>query len=269
MHILGRLSLSFPQKAAKRALWAFCTPPRLPAPEPLTGPGLTANIVKSAQDLTLLHWSSDQQPQNQLKKALLVHGWGLQGLSMQSFVPGLLDAGFAIYSLDGPAHGDSPGVRATGADFVRAILALGEEFGPFDLIVGHSVGGAAASIAMAKGAAIKRGVLLAPAYLPDILDIFAAQVELTPEVKSMFYELLTAEAKSDLEEWASPNLAQSVKQPVVIFHDPQDAQVSVVHSRRYAEVAPDAKLVEIDGAGHNRILHNPQVLEAIAAFAMA
>jgi pimeloyl-ACP methyl ester carboxylesterase len=259
LHVLGRLSKKFPEKAAKRALWAFSTPPRLPAPEMLAG--LAPHKSFSRDGLRLLTWG-----QNLHKKALLVHGWGLQGASMQSFVPALLARDFQVMAFDGPAHGESPGGRVTGADFARAILSLTEEFGTFEAIVGHSVGGAAASLAMGKGASIKRAALLAPAYLPEIIDNFAQMVDLTAEVKAIFIELLAVDARWPLDDWRNYNLAPAVSQPVVVFHDPEDRQVSIVHSRKYVDLAQMAVLHEIPLAGHNSILGHPQVVESIVQF---
>jgi pimeloyl-ACP methyl ester carboxylesterase len=259
LHVLGRLSKKFPQKAAKRALWAFSTPPRLPAPELLDG--LVPEKSFSRDGLRVLTWGA-----NCHKRVLLVHGWGLQATSMQSFVPSLLARDFQVLSFDGPAHGESPGGRVTGADFARAILSLTEEFGPFEAIVGHSVGGAAASLAMGKGAAIKRAALLAPAYLPEIIDNFAQMVDLTDEVKAIFIELLAIEANWPLEDWRSYNLAPAVSQPVAIFHDPEDRQVSIVNSRMYVDMAPRAILHEVPQSGHNSILAHPQVIEQLAQF---
>jgi pimeloyl-ACP methyl ester carboxylesterase len=259
LHVLGRLSKKFPEKAAKRAIWAFSTPPRLAPPEPMDG--LEPHKSFSRDGLRVLTWGELSH-----KKALLVHGWGLQGASMQFFVPGLLAKGFQVLAFDGLAHGESPGQRATGADFARAILSLTEEFGPFEAIVGHSVGGAAASIAMGTGAPIKKGALLAPAYLPEIVDNFAKMCDLTEEVKSIFLELLAIDARWPLEDWRSHNLAPIVSQPVLIFHDPEDQQVSIVHSRRYIDIAPRAVLHEVPHCGHNSLLADPQVVERIVQF---
>jgi pimeloyl-ACP methyl ester carboxylesterase len=259
LHVLGRLSKKFPQKAAKRAIWAFSTPPRLPVPETMYG--LEPHKSFSRDGLRILTWGESLH-----KKALLVHGWGLQAASMQSFVPGLLVKGFQVMAFDGLAHGESPGVRATGADFARAILSLTEEFGPCDAIIGHSVGGAAASLAMGKGAPIKRAALLAPAYLPEIVDNFAKLVDLPDDVKSIFLDLLAIDARWPLEDWSNYNLAPAVSQPVLIFHDPADQTVSIAHSRKYIEMAPSAVLHEVVGAGHNSILGNAQVIEQIVQF---
>ena len=259
LHILGRLSRKFPQKAAKRALWAFCTPPRLPAPAAVAG--LEPDKIYSDEGLRVLRWGKSSH-----KKALLVHGWGLQGASMHAFVPGLLAREFEILAFDGLAHGESPGVRATGADFVRSILALSIEYGPFEAIIGHSVGGAAASIALGKGAAVKKAALLAPAYLPEVVDNFAQLVDLTDEVKAIFTDLLIVEARGSLEDWRGSNLATIVQQPVIIFHDPEDEIVSIAHSRRYRDLAPQAILHEIPQAGHNRILENQDVVRQIIDF---
>jgi pimeloyl-ACP methyl ester carboxylesterase len=259
LHILGKLSRKFPQKAAKRAVWAFSTPPRLPAPEPTTG--LAPAKSFSSEGLRLLTWGEKSH-----KKVLLVHGWGLQAASMQTFVPSFLAKGYQVIAFDAMAHGDSPGARATGADFARSILSLSEEFAGFDAVVGHSVGGAAASMAMGKGASIKRAALLAPAYLPEIVDNFAKLVDLTDEVKAIFVEQLAIEARWALADWHDYNLAAQVSQPVMIFHDPDDRQVSIIHSRRYIDTAPSAVLLEVPGAGHNSILAKEDIIKQIVEF---
>ena len=64
LHILGRLSKTFPQKAARRALLAFCTPPRLAAPQPTHN--LKTEELSSAQGLKILRWTPEASQQTQL-----------------------------------------------------------------------------------------------------------------------------------------------------------------------------------------------------------
>ena len=89
--------------------------------------------------------------------------------------------------------------------------ALTEEYGAFDAIVGHLGRRSSSQYRLGKGAPIKRAALLAPAYLPEVVDNFARLVDLTEPVKEIFWELLKAEARSPLEDWSSPNLANQVK----------------------------------------------------------
>jgi uncharacterized protein len=55
-----------------------------------------------------------------------------------------------------------------------------------------------------------------------------------------------------------------VKTPVLLLHGTEDQLIDVSHSRRLQALAPAARLVEIDGAGHNDLQRFERYREAVA-----
>ncbi len=66
------------------------------------------------------------------------------------------------------------------------------------------------------------------------------------------YPLATAEALPE------------VKTPVLLLHGTEDRLIDVSHSRRLQALLPTARLVEIEGAGHNDLQRFERYREAVA-----
>ena len=103
--------------------------------------------------------------------ALLVHGLGSNGALMWLYGVALADAGWHATAVDLRGHGTAPravdySIAAYAADLVHTAAPDGE---PWDLVVGHSLGGAASTSASAAAPAwTRRLVLVDPAiHLAD------------------------------------------------------------------------------------------------------
>jgi pimeloyl-ACP methyl ester carboxylesterase len=108
------------------------------------------------------------------RRALLIHGLGSNGPLMWRYGVALADAGWRADAVDLRGHGVAPRtldytVAAYAAD-VAAAEAPGD--GPWDLVVGHSLGGAAAVLAAAEHPDwTRRLVLVDPAIRPTARDL--------------------------------------------------------------------------------------------------
>ena len=96
------------------------------------------------------------------KHALLVHGLGSNGALMWLYGVALADAGWHATAVDLRGHGTSPratdySIAAYAADLVHTAAPDGE---PWDLVIGHSLGGAATTRASAAVPAWSRRLVL-------------------------------------------------------------------------------------------------------------
>lgn len=104
------------------------------------------------------------------RRALLVHGLGSSAALMWRVGVALAEAGWHATAVDLRGHGDAPraldySVAAFGADLAATHP---DDGGPWDAVVGHSLGGAASTVAAASAPAwTRRLVLLDPAILVD------------------------------------------------------------------------------------------------------
>lgn len=112
--------------------------------------------------LPRIAWGSPSAP----RRALLVHGLGSSAALMWRLGDALADAGWHATAVDLRGHGDAPrsldySVAAYGADLAATRPAGG---GSWDAVIGHSLGGAASTVAAASDAAwTRRLVLIDPA----------------------------------------------------------------------------------------------------------
>ncbi|WP_345752300.1 alpha/beta fold hydrolase [Microbacterium rhizophilus] len=119
--------------------------------------------------LPRIHWGDPSSD----RRALLVHGLGSSGALMWRFGVALADAGWHATAVDLRGHGDAPraldySIPAYAAD-VAATWPEGG--GAWDLVIGHSLGGAATTVAAADHPDWARQVVLIdPAIFVDDRD---------------------------------------------------------------------------------------------------
>ncbi|MFI8631519.1 alpha/beta fold hydrolase [Microbacterium sp. NPDC077663] len=96
------------------------------------------------------------------RQALLVHGLGSTGALMWRYAVALADAGWRVEAVDLRGHGTAPraldySIDAYATDLVHTGPSDDE---PWDLVLGHSLGGAAATVAAADTPAWTRHLVL-------------------------------------------------------------------------------------------------------------
>lgn len=108
-------------------------------------------------------------PSDASRRALLVHGLGSNGPLMWRFGTALADAGWRADAVDLRGHGTAPRALDYTIDaFAADVAAHRDAAGPWDLVVGHSLGGAAATVAAAADPTwTRRLVLVDPAIRLD------------------------------------------------------------------------------------------------------
>ncbi|WP_431801597.1 alpha/beta fold hydrolase [Microbacterium sp. bgisy203] len=112
--------------------------------------------------LPRLSWGSTTAP----RRALLVHGLGSNGALMWRYGTFLADAGWHATAVDLRGHGTAPrALDYTIAAYAADLAHTGaHDDAPWDLVVGHSLGGAASTVASADAPAwTRRLVLVDPA----------------------------------------------------------------------------------------------------------
>ncbi|KRA52625.1 hypothetical protein ASD77_13385 [Pseudoxanthomonas sp. Root65] len=255
-----------PRATLARAFQLFCTPmpgARTRARQAETGGARLGELAFGRERLATYTWGDPQRQPT----VLLVHGWSSFGLRFLPWVEPLRRAGYAVVAFDQPAHGRSSGRRATLPMFAHAAQRVADSLGPLAAIVGHSLGGAAAAIAMANGLQAERVILLAPAADPfDAARRFGGMVGLAQFLsRRLFddYQELTAHDIRDLHAQAT---APQIARPGLIVHDLEDTDVPWCEGERYARYWPQATLLSTTGLGHHRVTIAPETLEAALRF---
>ncbi|MDR7186756.1 pimeloyl-ACP methyl ester carboxylesterase [Microbacterium trichothecenolyticum] len=120
--------------------------------------------MPTAVTLPRLSWGSASAD----RRALLIHGLGSNGALMWRYGSALADAGWRTDAVDLRGHGTAPRtLDYTLAAYAADVAATGPvDAGPWDLVIGHSLGGAASVLAAAADPSwTRRLVLVDPALL--------------------------------------------------------------------------------------------------------
>lgn len=210
-----------------------------------------------ANGYTLAGWSWG----NPGPRVLLVHGWDSRASHLGQFIAPLCRAGFQVWAFDGPAHGDSTGNLSSVVHHGKAILAIAGAFGPFDGLVAHSVGSPAALYAFHKGLRVRGSVHIAgPASLKRVLLRIAHAIELTVAGIEKLIRDTEAHIGQPVDSMELDALADGFRHPALLLHDPADREVPYAESCALADAWRGAKLVDIAGAGHRRIIGHPEAI---------
>jgi len=259
-------ALLFPDLATAVAERMFLTPPR------------TRDAAASALDLVDAHssflehkgrhiamwrWGSREAP-----AVVLAHGWGGYAAQMRAFVFPLVQAGYRVIAYDQPAHGVSEG-RLTGLpDFADVLAEVAGIHGSVAAVVAHSLGGAAAALALANGKASFQKVVLVspPSDLVGYSRRFARWYWMPEAVRKGMQAAIEERYGVRWENLEVPRVAPRLSAQALVIHDRDDRLMPWTHGATVARHWPGAKLMSTEGLGHRRILSDERVTRAAAEF---
>jgi len=261
--VLSGVSCVSPATAARLATVLFRMPPgrrRSDLASPLFDSGHRVDFALDGRRLAVWRWGTGPT-------VLLVHGWGSRGARLEDFVAPLTRAGFSVLAFDAPGHGASAGRLSSLPQFIAAIRAIGDRLGPLHAVVAHSMGGAATTLAMARGLDVKRAVFLAPAADPaGYSEQFASVLGLSDNVVSRMKRGLERRFGLLWKDFDVLAAAKTLTAPLLVVHDSDDRDVPLADGASIAAAWPGAQFVTTTGLGHRRIVHDPDVILRAVAF---
>jgi pimeloyl-ACP methyl ester carboxylesterase len=261
--VLSGFSRLSPTAAARLAMVLFRRPPRhrrSDFPSTALASGQRVDLLLDGRRLAVWRWGAGPT-------VLLVHGWGSRGARLSDFVSPLTRAGFSVLAFDAPGHGASAGRLSSLPQFIAAIKTIGERLGPLYAVVAHSMGGAATTLAMARGLGVERAVFVAPAADPaGYSERFASVFGLTDEVVSRMKRGLERRFGIAWKDFDVLAAAATLTSPLLVIHDSDDRDVPLSDGASIVAAWLGARLVTTNGLGHRRIVHDPTVVLRAVAF---
>lgn len=192
---------------------------------------------------------------------LLAHGWSSYGLRFAPWIRALRQAGYAVATFDQLAHGRSSGKRATLPSFAETLFQVGKHYGPLHAVIGHSLGGAATMLALARGLQAECTVLVAPAADPmAAADRFGNAVGLAHSLRSHLFDEFEKYFRIPVAGLQAHLNVPFIARPALVVHDLEDREVPWAEGERYARYWPQARLLSTTGLGHHRIVAQPEVI---------
>lgn len=257
---------------AREAFEAFLTPPRGPelsretrllAQAALSRVRLGPNGFARGGDAEVQVYSWGTGP-----AVLFVHGWGGHAGNHYAGIEAVLQAGGRAVAFDAPGHGRSEGTLSCAPAFAWAIEGVAAHVGELRGIVAHSLGAAAACIALRRGVRAPRAVLMASAcwvapVLKQYTDRHGFSAELAEDVQRVAREVFTPDESS-----AADNARHLHATRGLLLHDPEDRDMPYGHSVAIAEAWPGAVLVDAPKVGHFSILRSRTVVAGVCEHIM-
>jgi pimeloyl-ACP methyl ester carboxylesterase len=259
-----------PSLASELALRAFLTPSRAPRPERERALLEVAKPLPiSAGGLPLAAWSWGEREDGKPRPTvLLVHGWAGRGAQLGQLVAPLVNRGRRVVTWDAPAHGDSPGRTTTLAQMAEVTRTVADRVGPIEAIVAHSFGGAASTIALARGMDVKRAVYVAPLFtIGATVDRFATGLGLSRAAATQFEQMLAHANMARRDDLEGRALAPAMTTPLLVVHDRDDKEVPYAEGVATVRKWPGSRLLTTGGLGHRRVLADADVVDAVVEYA--
>ena len=253
-----------PRLGAHVAARVFLTPRRARLPERET------EWLKHARPETFAagrfrlaghRWSRTGDP------VLLIHGWEGRGSQLGGLALAVAEQGFQPITIDLPAHGSSKGAQTNLIEFAEAVTEMVDLLGGVAGIVAHSFGAAGTTVALRQPLRVGRLVYLAPsedfAHYPRV---FSHWLGLSGHLSDRMRRTVEGRLGITMAELRGGLLAPRMSAPLLVVHDEDDVDVPWQDGKTYVEAWPESTLLTTTGLGHRRILREPEVMKAVAAF---
>lgn len=197
----------------------------------------------------------------------LAHGWGSSGLDFNSMIRPLLESGFSVFTFDGVAHGQSEGRSTSFIEYVDLNCYLLQLIRKPDVMVGHSMGGAALVNASFELSLHTPLVLIAPMFsIAKVLEGVQKRTKLPRMVLKSLIRSLENRFERAVHNLELIDKVPSLTSPGLIIHDVEDDITYLKNSKILHENWPNSQLVETTGLGHNRIIKDKKVMKQIIEF---
>jgi len=208
------------------------------------------------------------------KIVVLVHGWESSSRIYESFVIPLLNSGYRVVAIDGPAHGYSKLKQTNLFDFgdaLHEVLKSLEKVGEVHALVGHSFGGSSlVNMLCRKGKPefLKKIVIIAsPSRLDKVFTYYFNFMRLPKSIVKQFEIQLNRKfgvGLGDLRvaKWASKLQTDNI----LVIHDEDDKVIPAREAEILVASGDNFTHRVTKGLGHNRIMKDPEVISNILSY---
>ena len=263
---IGKILQFFSTQIASRfAARLFLTPFKFPVPkrelEMFNNSKIEhLTVPKINRDIVVYHYGTSS------KKVLLCHGWSGSGTQLSKIAEAFIDKGYSTISFDAPAHGQASGKLSMMPFFIESVKYLHTLY-PYELAVGHSLGGMSLLKAVSDGLPLHRLCIIGTANsVTHITKDFIKHMQLKPIVATHLKSYLDIKFGQDLDNYSGAVSALGVAIPTLVIHDKDDVDVHYSSAEEITDNLKQGRLLLTNGYGHRRILGNDAVIEQITTF---
>jgi len=258
---IGAVEAVSPEAAARIAATLFFQTRRM-RPGASAAFGLARRFRVPFEGETLAAWSWGRGP-----TVVLTHGWNGRATQLAPFVEPLVAAGFRVVTFDHVGHGESTGRSSNLGQMTRALVRVVEgEERPVGLLA-HSLGAAAATLALSDGLDAWGAVLIGAPISPEPwVAEMGRMLGLGAPTLARAQATIESKVGRTFDEVYGPTLAARLDLPALIVHDRADREVPAACGERLHEAWADSRLLLTEGLGHRRVLADDEVIAAARDF---
>ncbi|NNF07307.1 MAG: alpha/beta fold hydrolase [Candidatus Eisenbacteria bacterium] len=247
-------------------------------PIPNLPPSKLTEVRFPSAGKTLQGWLVEPETQPSKGVVLLVHGWGSQAADMLGWCDFLVPEGWTCFAIDVRGHGRSDYENiVTMLKFAEDTHAAGKWLSTKShlssqplFILGHSLGGAAALLALSEGFPAKAAIISSAfARLEAVTAYVLKKAFLPPKLFGWIITLTwTLRLKIDLLAYQPERTIKRVGIPLLLTHGDRDPVVDYEELHRLVEAAQglDFRVLDVPQAGHNNLLDFAEYREGVLSF---
>jgi pimeloyl-ACP methyl ester carboxylesterase len=274
---LNILSLVSTRKAAVKAFRLFCTPQQRAS-------GKYPSIFEKGERLSFRleghtvrghRWMPGVDRGGgghavPLKRVLIAHGFESSSRTFDGYIAALLKKGYEVIAFDAPGHGRSGGRRILLIDYVKLFRIAGQNYGPFDSFLGHSLGGLALALYLEETPhdAATRLVLIAPAVeTTSALEAFAGILHLPTEVRKEIDEYVQEITGHPFAWYSLRRALGQIRASILYFQDEEDRITPLKGAQLVQRDGhSNIRFIFTRGLGHRKIYKDPEIMEQVVDF---
>lgn len=267
---LKTIGLVSPRKAAEVAYRIFCTPFKGKSKRKSPPVFHKAEKLSFIQDnLTIrgFRWKSEH-PNG--RKVLIIHGFSSYAYKFEKYILPLRKEGFEVLAFDAPAHGNSDGKLINAYIYMQAILEIEKLYGPMYALIGHSLGGLAASLAFESlpDNTNRRLVLIAPATETErAITNFFQIIPADNKTILAFRQLISEMTHLPVSYFSVSRVVKNLSARVIWVHDKQDTICTFEDVKPLLSLTlPHVRFLITEQLGHSRIYKDDKICHEIVGF---
>ena len=114
------------------------------------------------------------------------------------------------------------------SEFIASILEIEKQYGPFEIAIGHSLGGMSVLNAIKDGLKVKKAIIIGSGdIVQDILEEFISKLGLKTEISNRLRDHFENQYQLKMDDFSAYRAAQKIEIPVLVIHDKDDPEVPV------------------------------------------
>ena len=250
--------------ATKFALKLFFTPLKFSTPKRELNSrecAIQHKLSTTKSKFTLFEWPGPGP------KVILVHGWSGRATQFFKIVESLKKNGYHTFAIEAPAHGESSQKKTHMLEFVDCMEVAQQGYGPFDLAIGHSLGGMAIFNAMKRNLSSSKVIVIGtPSNIRNVVQDFCDKVHASSAVGNSIIRNIESRYSLKVEDASTDTLANIYNPTGLIIHDKHDQDISDSNAMDLAKSWSRAELMLTEGLGHRKVLMDNEVIKKIIHF---